>query len=462
MIERVLEQVERDLQGAIGRWSELLRIPSVSTDPAYRPSMTEAATWLVDYLKALDFTAEIRDTAGHPVVVGHHDGPGGNEPHLLYYGHYDVQPPDPAELWDSDPFTPTIVDGDKGPRMVARGAVDNKGQLMTFLEAMRAWKEVHGHLPCPVTVLIEGEEEVGSRNLRPFLEAHREELSADICIVSDTSTWDIDTPALTTRLRGLLYTELVCYGPSHDLHSGFYGGAITNPLNALSQILGSLHDENGRVTLPGFYDSVNEADREECIAWRSLDFDEARFLREAGVSVSGGERGRGLLERLWARPSCDINGLIGGYTGAGAKTVIPSEGRAKISFRLVPDQDPEIIAAELEWFVDQATPPGCQCELEIHSSAPAVRVPTESPYVQAAEAALRSVYGRDPVLIGCGGTIPIVAWVQEILGLDTLLMGFGLEDDRMHSPNEKFELRSFENGVRSHVALLERLRTLAL
>lgn len=461
MEKAVLEQVERDWEPAIARWTDLLRIPSVSTDPAYRQAMTQAADWLVSYLAELGFTAEIRDTAGHPAVVAHHEGPTGRAPHLLYYGHYDVQPPEPVELWDSPPFEPTIVDGDKGPRMVARGAVDNKGQLMTFLEALRTWKSVHGGLPAEVTVLIEGEEEIGSRNLRSFLERHREELSADICIVSDTTTWNIDTPALTTRLRGLLYTEITCTGPSLDLHSGFYGGAVANPLNALCRIVGGLHDEAGRVILPGFYAQVQEPAAEEQAAWRELDFDEAEFLRGAGVMAGGGERDWSILERVWGRPSCDINGLIGGFTGAGAKTVIPTEGRAKVSFRLVPDQDPQAIAAALEQFVDAAAPPGCRCETVIHSAAPAIRVPTDSRYVQAASEALEAAYGRPAVLIGCGGSIPVVAWAKEVLGLDTLLMGFGLEDDRMHSPNEKFELRSFANGIKAHVQLLSQMQAMS-
>ena len=458
MLDPVLQRIDAGLDASIERWSELLRIPSVSTDPAYAGEARRAATWLLEALQGLGFEAGIRETDGHPAVIAHHPGPGGEAPHLLYYGHYDVQPPDPVELWDTAPFEPTLVDGPHGRRMVARGAVDDKGQLMMWLEAFRAWRDVHGGLPVRLTVLLEGEEEVGSRNLRPLLERHRDELAADACVVSDTTMWDVDTPAITYMLRGMLYTEITCIGPGHDLHSGFYGGAVTNPLNALARILAALQDEAGRIRIPGFYDDVVEPGAEELAAWRDLDFDEAAFLGGAGVDTGGGgERGRSLLERIWSRPSCDVNGLVGGYTGAGAKTVIPSRATAKVSFRLVPEQDPERVRAALERFLAEQVPPGCRCEVAVHASATPIRMATDSPYLQAALGALREVYGRAPVLIGCGGSIPVAAWVRDILGIDTLLMGFGLEDDRMHSPNEKFELTCFERGTKAHAALLARL-----
>ena len=459
MLDPVLKRIDADLEDAIGRWSELLRIPSVSTDPAYGDDMRRAAQWLVDTLEPLGFTVEIRETDGHPVVLGHHPGPGGDAPRLLYYGHYDVQPPDPVEAWDAGPFEPTLVDGPHGRKMVARGAVDDKGQLMMWVEALRAWHAEHGDLPVAATVLLEGEEEVGSRNLRPFLERTKDELAADVCVVSDTTMWDVDTPAITYTLRGLLYTEVTCRGPGRDLHSGFYGGAVTNPLNALGKIVGALQDGQGRVQVPGFYDDVEEPSADELAAWHELDMDEEGFLEGAGVAVSGGgEADRGLLERLWSRPTCDVNGLLGGFTGAGAKTVIPTHGSAKISFRLVPRQDPEKLAEAFRRFLDEHTPEGCSCELEVHSSAPAIRIPTDSPYLQAARRALGTVYDREPVLMGCGGSIPIAAWAKDILGMDTLLMGFSLEDDGMHSPNEKFEVTCFHRGTRVHAALLEELR----
>lgn len=457
MLDPVLQRIDRDLEAAIARWSDLLRIPSVSADPAYADDVRRAADWLADELAGLGFSTRIRETPGHPVVLAHHPGPDKDAPHLLYYGHYDVQPPDPVELWDTGPFEPTLVDGPHGRRMVCRGAVDDKGQLMLWLEAMRAWKAVHGTLPVEATVVLEGEEEVGSVNLRGFLEDNREALAADVCVVSDTAMLDVDTPAITYMLRGLLYTEITCRGPEMDLHSGFYGGAVMNPLNALSRILGALHDERGRIRIPGFYDDVVEPGAEELATWQSLDVDEVAFLESVGVEAGAGEVDRSLLERLWARPTGDVNGLFGGYTGAGAKTVLPAEGRAKVSFRLVPEQEPERIIEGVRAFIDQHTPPGCRCELTVHSAAPAIRIPTESPWLEAARDALRVVYGRDAALIGCGGSIPVAAWVRDVLGYDTLFMGFGLEDDRMHSPNEKFELVCFENGIRSHAALLARL-----
>jgi len=459
MLDPVIARIDADLEAALGRWSELLRIPSVSTDPAYAADMRRAAAWLVKTFESLGFSAEIRETDGHPVMLAHYPGPGGDAPHLLYYGHYDVQPPDPVELWDSGPFEPTLVDGPHGRRMVARGAVDDKGQLMMWVEALRAWKTVHGSLPVEVTVLVEGEEEVGSRNLRPFLERYRDELgAADVCVVSDTTMWDVDTPAVTYTLRGLLYTEITCHGPSRDLHSGFYGGMVANPLNVLANVVSRLHDEYGRVRLPGFYDDVVEPSAAERAAWDGLNFDADAFLEEVGVDTpGGGEVDRNPLERLWSRPTCDVNGMIGGFTGAGAKTVIPASASAKVSFRLVPDQDPEAIVRGLRRYLDEHTAAGCRCELEVHSAAPAIRIPTESPYLRAARAAMGSVYEREAVLIGCGGSIPIAAWARDLLGIDTLLMGFSLEDDGMHSPNEKFEVTCFERGTKSHAALLAQL-----
>lgn len=458
MLEPVLARIDREFDAAVERWSDLLRIPSISTDPEYQSDMHRAAQWLVDTLATMGFEGGIEPTDGHPAVLMHCPGPGEAAPHLLYYGHYDVQPPDPVEEWDADPFDPTIVDGPHGRRMVARGAVDDKGQLMMWLEALRAWHAEHGTLPARVTVLLEGEEEVGSRNLKPFLESHRDALAADVCIVSDTTMWDVETPAVTYTLRGLLYTEITCRGPGRDLHSGFYGGAVANPVNALAHVLAGLQDADGRVRIAGFYDDVIEPSEEELAAWRGLEFDEQGFLATAGVDTAGGgEPDRSLLERVWSRPTCDVNGILGGFTGVGAKTVIPTQATAKLSFRLVPDQDPERIAEALRAHLDRHTPSGCRCELAVHSAAPAFRVPPESPWLRAAQSAMTAVYGREAVPIGCGGSIPIAAWMREILGVDTLLMGFSLDDDGMHSPNEKFELVCFERGMKSHATLLDRI-----
>jgi acetylornithine deacetylase/succinyl-diaminopimelate desuccinylase-like protein len=460
-LEPVLAHLEGDLEVSIERWKALLRIPSVGTDPAHDGDTRRAAEWLVEELRAMDFEAAARDTAGQPIVVGHHPGPGGKDARrILYYGHYDVQPPDPLDLWDTPPFEPTIVEGAHGPRMIARGAVDDKGQLMTWLEALRAWHRVHGTLPVAVSVFIEGEEESGSPSLEPFLESHRDELRADVCVVSDTNMWSIETPALATLLRGLLYTEVTLSGPAHDLHSGLYGGGVPNPLNVLTRILGQLHDAAGRVQLPGFYDDVVELGADERRQMAALSFDEAAFLGNAGLTLAHGEAGRSTLERIWTRPTCDINGMWGGYTGPGSKTVIPAKAFAKVSFRLVPHQSPGKIMAGLREFLEARLPPDCRFDLISHAASPALRIPGDSPYVNAARRALEAVFPRPPVLIGMGGSIPAVEAIKRLLGIDALLIGFGLADDRVHSPNEKFELRCFTNGVRSHARLLAELARL--
>jgi acetylornithine deacetylase/succinyl-diaminopimelate desuccinylase-like protein len=454
-LDPVLAHLSRSRGAAIERWKDLLRIPSIGADPAHDGDTRRAASWMVDSLASVGFEASLRETPGQPMVVAHHPGPDDVAgPHVLYYGHYDVQPADPLGLWQSPPFEPTIVEAEHGARMVARGAVDDKGQVMTWLEAMRAWHEVHGTLPIRVTVFLEGEEESGSPSLEPFVGAHKDELAADICVVSDTNMWDIETPALATMLRGLLYTEIALWGPAHDLHSGLYGGAVPNPLNVLTRILGQLHDERGRVQLPGFYDDVAELGEEEARQHAALPFDEAAFLASAGIGAPTGEAGRSTLERIWTRPTCDINGLWGGYTGPGAKTVIPAEARAKVSFRLVPDQDPARILEGLGAFVAARTPADCRTEIVSHGSSAALRIPTDSPFVQAAVRALDRAFGRPPVLIGMGGSIPAVEAIRRLLGMDSLLVGFGLADDRVHSPNEKFEVRCFERGILTHAALL--------
>ena len=452
----VLDRLDRDFESAVERLCTLLAIPSVSTDPAYAGDIRKAAGWLKGELNSMGFDAEIRETDHQPIVIAHHAPPGGEDlPHILYYGHYDVQPPDPVDRWDTAPFEPTIVDGPHGRRVVARGAVDDKGQLATFLEAFRAWHETHGALPVRVTVLLEGEEETGSPSLDAFLSANKDELSADVCVVSDTNMWDIDTPAITYMLRGLVYVEVTLHGPGHDLHSGMYGGAVINPINALARILGELKDERGVVQIPGFYDDVEERSDEELAQWARLQFDEAAFLAHAGVRTPVGEAGRTTLERIWSRPTCDVNGIWGGYTGSGAKTVIPARASAKLSCRLVPGQDPQKVYDGIVKFMNERTPPDGRWEIsQPHGGSPAVRVPTTSPFLEATMRGLDATFGRKPVLMGCGGSIPVVGSVQRILGFDSLLVGFGLEDDRVHSPNEKFELQCFQMGMKSHAAIL--------
>jgi acetylornithine deacetylase/succinyl-diaminopimelate desuccinylase-like protein len=340
-VAAVLHQADASLDASRERLFDLLRIPSISARPDHRSNCERAAEWLRDQLISLGFRAEVRPTTGQPVVVGHHAAPAGYRgPHVLFYGHYDVQPPDPLELWHSPPFDPQLVDGPCGKRFVARGAVDDKGQAMMFIEALRAWKEAAGGIPAHITTLIEGEEEVGSPSLEPFLVANKNELAADLALISDTLMWDIDTPALTTRLRGMTFAQVTLKAANRDLHSGLYGGSALNPINALTRVLGDLHDANGLFQLPGFYDKVRPISNAQHAQWDALGFDERAFLGKIGLQASAGERGYSALERMWARPTADINGMWGGYTGPGGKTVIALEASAKISFRLVPDQDP--------------------------------------------------------------------------------------------------------------------------
>ncbi len=460
MLDRVLGSLDAGLEAATGRLVEFLRIPSVSAQRDHDPDCARAAEWARAQLAAIGFDAAVHATPGQPIVLAHHAGPSGaaEGPHLLFYGHYDVQPAEPLAPWTSPPFEPVVVDGPHGRRVVARGAVDDKGQSLMWLEALRAWHAVAGAPPARVTVLLEGEEEVGSPSLEAFLSEHRSALAADVAIISDTGMWDIDTPAITTRLRGLAYTQLTVRGASRDLHSGMYGGSAPNPIAALARILDALHDADGRVALPGFYDGVAEPQPAQLDEWRALGFDEAAFLAGIGVSAPSsppsGERGRGALERLWARPTAEINGVWGGYQGPGSKTVIAAEAGAKVSFRLVPGQDPDRIVALFRDFAAAHAPPGTAVTLEAYSGSPGFEVASDSPWVALARTALAGEFGRPAVLIGSGGSIPVVEQLRRVLGIDSLLVGFGLEDDQVHGPDEKFELRCFRAGMRSHARLL--------
>ena len=459
----LLAEADRGFAASTARLCDFLRIPSVSTDPAFDAETRRCAEWLVTELRGLGFEAEAAKTIGQPMVVAHHPGVGpdaAKRPRVLYYGHYDVQPADPLELWKSPPFEPVIVEGPRGKRVVARGAVDDKGQVMGIVEALRAWHAVAGGPPCPVTLMIEGEEESGSKSLEPFMHEAKSQLAADVCIVSDTGMWDITTPAITTRLRGLVYMEVTVHGPTRDLHSGMYGGAVPNPINVLARILSELHDGERRVTIPGFYDGVSELPPATKAQWESLGFSDAEFLGDIGLGEGFGERGRSTLERTWSRPTCDVNGIFGGYTGKGAKTVIAAHATAKVSFRLVSRQDPARIAKSFEEFVRSRLPAGCRAEFESHGANSAIEVSESSRYLAAANQGLHDVFGKAPLLIGTGGSIPAVGSIQRILGMDSLLVGFGLDDDCVHSPNEKFELECYRNAIRSHAAILGELAKL--
>ena len=454
----VLAKVDADLDQACGRLIDLLRIPSVSTDPAHGHDMAHAAEWLRDQLAGLGFAVAVQATAGHPVVLGRHPGPAGTgAPRVLFYGHYDVQPPDPLDQWHKPPFEPQLVEGPRGKRIVARGAVDDKGQSMMFIEALRAWDAAGGGVPLPVTVLLEGEEEIGSPNLEPFLVANKAALAADFALISDTNMWNIDTPGITTRLRGACNCEITVKGPDRDLHSGLYGGAALNPINVLARILGDLHDEQGRIQLPGFYDAVKPVTPEQRTQWQALDFDEAAFLHDVGLSAAGGEHGMMALQRIWARPTADVNGIQGGYQGPGSKTIIPSVASAKVSFRLVPDQDPRAVLAAFEAFAAVRAPAGAMVSVRRFGMTPGIEIDTHTRWAMAARAALQAEYGRPAAMIGSGGSVPVVEQIKRTLGIDTLMIGFGLDDDQIHSPNEKFELRCFHQGTRSHARLLGEL-----
>lgn len=456
-LDAALAAVQSHLATSVERLFEWLRIPSISADPAFAGECQRAAEWAAHSLRSFGFDAGTRPTAGHPMVVGHWRSGDPQARRVLFYGHYDVQPPDPVALWTSGPFEPVLVEGSHGPMIVARGASDDKGQVMTFVEACRALLAVTGSLPVDVTILLEGEEETSGANMMPFLIAHRDELQADVALICDTGLWDRDTPAITTMLRGTVYEEVFIKAAAMDLHSGMYGGAAQNPINILTRILGALHDDQGRVTIPGFYDRVEELPSAVRAEWDALNFDGAAFLKGVGLSVPSGERDRSVLEQTTSRPTCDINGITGGYQGEGAKTVIASHASAKVSFRLVARQDPEEIKAAFRAFASERIPADCTVTFLSHGATPAVSVPTASPDVQSVRRALEAEWGRPAQTIGTGGSIPVVGEIQQVLGLDPLLVGFSLDDDRVHSPNEKYDLRSFEKGIRSWVRILAAL-----
>jgi acetylornithine deacetylase/succinyl-diaminopimelate desuccinylase-like protein len=453
----VLSRLDADLTPSLDRLFQLLRIPSISTDKAYAAHCMTAADWLVKDLRSLGATAEARPTAGHPVVVGHLPGPK-DKPHVLFYGHYDVQPVDPLELWDTPPFEPKLVEIAEGRKVIsARGACDDKGQVMTFIEAIRAWKAVHGSLPVGITFLIEGEEENGSINLPAFVKAHAKDLKADLALVCDTGMWDRDTPAITTSLRGMLYEEVIVRAADRDLHSGLFGGAAANPIHVLANVIAALRRANGRIAIPGFYDGVKPLPKAVKERLAGLKLSEADFLGTVGLRHSVGETGKLLIEQISTRPTCDVNGIWGGYTGEGTKTVIAGEARAKISFRLVGQQDPAAIQTAFRAFVRARIPKDCAVDFIGYKGSPAIQLPWSSPALKAAEGALAAEWGKPPAMIGSGGSIPIVGDFKKTLGMDTLLVGFGLDDDRVHSPNEKYDLSSFHKGQRSWARIVAAL-----
>lgn len=457
-LQPILDHLDADHDAATQRMCDLLAIPSVSTDPVYNEEVRKAAAWVESDLKGLGLETHVLEGGGHPAIVARTtddmvENP--SAPRVLFYGHYDVQPPDPVDLWTNPPFEPTVRDG----KVYARGASDDKGQVLCFVEALRAYITTGRKLPGPVTLLIEGEEECGSVTLPIVLDKHAELLKADICVVSDTSMWEGKhgvTPCITYALRGLVYFDLKLYGPSRDLHSGVYGGVLANPATLLARVLGKLFDDDNRVTIPGYYDDVAELNQDERADWDALGFDEEQYLGSVG-SQPFGETGYSTLERRWARPSCDVNGLYGGYMGEGAKTVIPSFAGAKVSFRIPANMDPGKLATAFEKWIKSHDVGGCRWEIENHGEAHPVAAPTDSPFVTAASSAVEQVVGKPPVLVREGATIPVVADFKTKLGIDTLLIGFGLNGDNIHSPDEHFGLDRFLLGCKCHAALLQQL-----
>ncbi len=460
-LDAVLSRIDQDIDKSVERLFALLRIASISTDPAYKEQCRAAAEHVAADLRSIGFATDIRPTAGHPVVVGKSNGSKANGvsgPRVLFYGHYDVQPVDPLDLWKFPPFEPRIETLAGGRKIiVARGACDDKGQAMTFIEACRAFKAVTGKLPLPITMMIEGEEECGSKNLFKFVRDNAEEFKLDLALVCDTAMWDAATPAVTTSLRGLVYEDVKITCADRDLHSGVFGGAAQNPIHLLAKILAAMWDDNGRVTIPGFYDGVKELPADIKADLKSLDLTAEKFLGPIGLKTPAGEKDRMLIEQITTRPTAEINGMVGGYTGEGAKTVIPGQASAKVSFRLVGEQDPAKIRDAFRAFVRARLPADCKVAFGNFGLAAALQLSFDNPALNKARDVLGEEWGKKAVAVGAGGSIPIVADFKSVLGMDSLLVGFALDDDRVHSPNEKFDLTCYHKGIRSWARILDAL-----
>jgi succinyl-diaminopimelate desuccinylase len=456
-IDSYIEQNGQRFEQDLFEW---LRMPSVSTDSKYKQDVRKAGSWLADRLKALGLQSQLLETNGHPIVWAE-SPPVPGAPTVLIYGHYDVQPVDPLAEWTTPPFEPTVRDG----RLYARGSTDDKGQLITHLFSTEAWIKTQGKLPVQLKFLIEGEEECGSEALYEFFDGKYdnggppvgERLKSDICVISDTTMYGPDQPAITYGLKGIAYFELRLTGPKQDLHSGAFGGSVTNPANALCQILAALKNADGCIQLEGFYKDVRQLSQREREEFAALEFSDKEYMESLGIDAVTGEAGYTTLERRWARPTFDINGIWGGYQGEGAKTVLPAKAGAKFSFRLVPNQRPETVKKSLEKFVRAHCPPGVRYELVDLHAAPGVVVPLDSPYMESAARAIESAFGKRPVFIRTGGSIPVVTTLAEKWHIDTLLLGWGQDDDNAHSPNEKFSLADFHKGIHASAHLWNEL-----
>ena len=454
MTQDVLSRIDREKEGYLDELMDYIRIPSVSTDPEFRPHVLSCANFVVERMKEAGLSARKIDVGeGYPLVYGEWSGAPG-KPTILFYGHYDVQPADPIELWDNPPFDPTVI----GDELIGRGATDDKGQSFAHLKAVAAMLAERGSLPVNVKFIIEGEEESGGEAIDRFVtEDAGELLACDAVFISDSAMYSPGQPALVYGLKGLVYMEIKVSGPNRDLHSGSFGGGVRNPLNTLAYIVGQLQDpESGRITVPGFYDDVVALETWERKEFGNLSFDERAYCEELGIDQVFGEEGYSTLERVWGRPTCDVNGIFGGYSGQGAKTVLPAWAGSKISMRLVPDQDPKKIARLFSDYVRKLTPPGVEIEVtNFHDAAP-VLLEAEGPIVDAALAGMSDVWQR-PVRVREGGSIPIVSTFSKVLGVPVLLLGFGLSDDRLHSPNEKFNISNFYGGIRAVAHILDRV-----
>jgi acetylornithine deacetylase/succinyl-diaminopimelate desuccinylase-like protein len=455
-MDKALDYARANADRFVDQLKDWLRIPSVSTDPEYRTEVRRAADWLADDFRRVGMQqVEIMDTGssekpGHPVVYAEHVSDPA-KPTVLVYGHYDVQPPDPLDLWESPPFEPVEQDG----HLVARGSSDDKGQAFMHVKAAEAYLKGGEALPVNLKFLIEGEEESGSVNLEPFIDKHKDLLKADVVLISDTGLFAPGVPSITYGLRGLAYVEVTLEGPGRDLHSGMYGGAVHNPISALCEIIAGLHDADHRVTVEGFYDNVRPLTEEERATFAALPFDEAGWLSDAGIKKPRTEQGYTTLEGITARPTIELNGIWGGYTGQGAKTVLPAKASAKVSCRLVPDQTPAEITEKLRRHFERHTPDTMTLEFKDLHGGHGDIVDTSAPAMQAAKQAMAGVFGREPYFTREGGSIPVVAGFKRLLGLDTVLMGFGLDSDAIHSPNEKFGLDRFHQGIEAGIRFLD-------
>jgi acetylornithine deacetylase/succinyl-diaminopimelate desuccinylase-like protein len=454
-MQQVLDYINSHQSEFVEELKALLRIPSISADPKYLPDMKKCAEFVQAKLAELDLDAKIVPTAGHPIVYARskHDP---KKPTVLIYGHYDVQPPDPLDLWTTPPFEPTIRDG----KIYARGATDDKGQFYTHVKSVSAWMKTVGSLPVNVIYVIEGEEEVGSNNLDLFLENHKDELKADIAIISDTPLYAPGIPAITCGLRGIVACEIKVTGPNRDLHSGAFGGSIMNPATGLARMVAKLHDDQGRIQIPRFYDEVTPLKPTEREEMNNLPFDEQAYYKDIGVTTGFGETGFSANERRWARPTCEINGMLSGYTGAGPKTIVPSWAMAKITCRLVPNQDPHKIVTSLKAFFEQNLPTGLTMAWTEYHGCPGIAFDFDEPPFKAASTAIETAFGKKPLFIREGGSIPVVATFKKILGVSTMLLGWGLNSENLHSPNEHFWLDHFHKGTLASASLWQELANL--